>query len=189
MSRTWHAWVDESVSVGGDAPGFYVLAASVADPGGAEAMRSALRELVPKPRRRLHWHSEEAATRREVIERIAELNAIHVVVVRDLPDARRQERARRLCLERLLFELDQLEVARVWLESRGSVADGRDQLMVAALRGSGAVSAALRVGLARPLDEPMLWLPDAVAGVVRHSRRTGDRGSLLRWGSSVAILD
>jgi len=189
MSRAWHAWVDESVSIGVDRSGFYVLAASVGDPSAAEAMRSAMRELVPKPRRRLHWHSEAAGTRRAAVDRIAALDLVHVVVVREVVEARRQERARRHCLERLLFELDQLEVARVWLESRGPTPDRRDVVMVDALRRSAAVSAKLRVGFARPSEEPMLWIPDAIAGAVRHGRRTGDHGVLSAWGTGVVILD
>jgi hypothetical protein len=189
MSRDRHAWVDESVSVEADAPGFYVLAAALGDPGAAEAMRATLRLLVPGPRRRLHWHSEDDATRREVIERIADLDVTHLVVVRQVADTGRQERARRKCLERLLFELDQREVARAWLESRGTAADRRDLAMVEASRGSTAVSAELRVGFARPLGEPMLWIPDVVAGVVRHARRTGDHRVLLEWGASFAVID
>ncbi|MBM7517857.1 hypothetical protein [Nocardioides nitrophenolicus] len=84
MSRAWHAWVDESMSIGVDRSGFYVLAASVGDPSAAEAMRSAMRELMPKPRRRLHWHSEAADTRRAAVDRIAALDLVHVVVVREL---------------------------------------------------------------------------------------------------------
>jgi hypothetical protein len=148
-----------------------------------------MRELVPKPRRRLHWHSEEVTTRSATVDRIAALDLIHVAVVREIADARRQERARRQCLERLLFELDQLGVARVWLESRGSTPDRRDRDLVEALRGSSAVAAELRVGFARPLDEPMLWVPDAVAGAVRLSRRTSEGSPLHRWGASVVILD
>lgn len=32
------------------------------------------------------------------------------------------------------------------------------------------ITPALRVGSARPLEEPMLWLPDAIAGAVGADR-------------------
>ncbi len=38
--------------------------------------------------------------------------------------------------------------------------------MVASMRSSGMLTASLHVMFARPLDEPMLWIPDAVAGAI-----------------------
>lgn len=188
MSREWLAWVDESVHFGAAGAGFYVLAAAVGHPDSVEPTRSALRCLVPRPRRRLHWHGEDDDTRRRLVGLIATLDLIHVVVVHELGDARKQERARRQCLGRLLFELDQLEAGRILIESRGAALDRRDRTMAAAWRSTSALSVDLRVEFARPLDEPMLWLPDAVAGVVREARRTGEDTMLERLGPGVAII-
>lgn len=188
MSREWRAWVDESIHVGAAGDGFYVLAAAVGHPASVEPARTALRRLVRRPRRRLHWHGEDDATRRRLVALIAGLDLVHLVVVHEVADARKQERSRRKCLGRLLFELDQLQVGRILLEARGDALDRRDRTMIAALRGSLAVSGDLRVGFARPLEEPMLWLPDAVAAVVREARRTGDRTLLDQLGPGVAVL-
>lgn len=189
MSREWLAWVDESVHFGPAGAGFYVLAAAVGHPVAVEPTRAALRGLVPRPRRRLHWHGEDDATRRRMVALVARLDLVHVAVVQEVPDPRKQERGRRKCLGRLLFELDQLEVGRVVMESRNDALDRRDLRMVRALRGSLAVSMDLRVEFASPLEEPMLWLPDAVAGVVREARWAGDRAMLDRLGPGVVVLD
>jgi len=45
--------------------------------------------------------------------------------------------------------------------------------MVAALRGSRTVPSNIRIDFERPVAEPMLWIPDAVAGAVGN----GDRSS------------
>lgn len=83
---------------------------------------------------------------------------------------RRQERARAFCAERLLYELDRLGVVQVWFEARHPALNQRDLRLVKALRGKQSISASIRVEFARPKDEPMLWIPDAVAGAVNGAR-------------------
>jgi hypothetical protein len=46
----------------------------------------------------------------------------------------------------------------------------RDLRLVKALRGKRSISSSIRVEFARPKDEPMLWIPDAVAGAVNGAR-------------------
>lgn len=78
----------------------------------------------------------------------------------------KQERARRCCLERLLYELDQLGVSEVRMESRTAAQDRRDVRLVDSARRKRLISHELQVTFARPTGEPMLWLPDAVAGAM-----------------------
>lgn len=167
-----HAWIDESVQVHGPERGFYVLAASIADPARSDTVRTALRTLVAGPTKRLHWNAETASTRMRIAATIADLRLDHLAVTAPA-EATRQERARRKCLERLLYELDTLGVTRAWLESRQHVLDRRDREMVEAVRGTRLISRSLTVDFARPLDEPMLWIPDAVAGMTTADERTG----------------
>jgi hypothetical protein len=79
-------------------------------------------------------------------------------------DKTKQERARRCCLERLLHELGLLAVSQVWLESRSAKPDRRDLKRVDSGRRRRLIPSELQVDFARPKVEPMLWLPDAVAG-------------------------
>ena len=72
---------------------------------------------------------------------------MHVVVVRDGQPGEKPERRRRHYMERLLYELDSLDIDSVTFESRGPKDDKR--------------------------DEPTLWIADAVCGTVVQFR-TGD---------------
>lgn len=110
----------------------------------------------------------------------------HLVVVRDGRPGERPERRRRHCLERLLYELDQLDVGTVTFESRGPRDDKRDRDMLDALRAQHAVSAGLRIEHAVGPHEAMLWVADAVCGAVVRFR-TGDRGYLETIQASVEV--
>ena len=170
MGQESHAWIDESVHTQGPSPGFYLLAAAIEDSSAAEPTRGLLRRLTTSPTGRLHWNSETSATRQLVTRTIGTLDVNHLVVVTEAEN-RRQERARRKCLQRLLFELDQRDVTRAWIESRQAAQDRRDQEMVEAMRGTGALHNTLRAHFAKPLDDPMLWIPDAVAGMTLAALR------------------
>ena len=171
-----HAWVDESVHLDAPDGGIYVLAAAIGHPGvELDGMRETLRALVPSRQTRLHWHTESDASRRRIIDAIASMNLVQLVVVRVHVDPRRQERSRRKCMERLLFELSDRHVREAWLEGRDAALNRRDATLVEALRGSRSISSDLRVDFARPLDEPMLWVPDSVAGAVALAHKAGRR--------------
>lgn len=173
---TLHAWVDESMHTadGALADGFYLLAATVADPAGCEPIRDELRGLVLGKRMRLHWRDQTRRRRHVIADALAALDVTHTVVVGVPLDSHRQERARRYCLERLLHELHVVGVGQVWAETRTQSLNARDRTMVAALRSRGTIPASLSVEFAQPEQEPMLWLPDAVAGAIGMHRRGGD---------------
>ncbi|WP_405069842.1 hypothetical protein OG558_09275 [Kribbella sp. NBC_01510] len=63
-------------------------------------------------------------------------------------------------------ELDQFGLSEAWLESRAAAQDRRDLRLVDSARRKRLISSDLQVGFARPSAEPMLWLPDAVAGAM-----------------------
>ncbi|RPF20537.1 hypothetical protein [Myceligenerans xiligouense] len=162
-----HAWVDESMRMSQPGrPGAYFLAAAVAEPSVCEPVRESLRELVLRGADRLHWRHESAPRQAKIASVIAEHDLVHLVVVGSPLDSRKQERARRHCMERLLFELEDLEVSRVWLERRTKPLNTRDMLLIDTARIKGIISPRLTVDFADPCVEPMLWTPDAVAGIV-----------------------
>lgn len=161
------AWVDESIVTGrAGIPGTYTMAAVVTDEAACADLRHAVRRLSVRPGVRLHWVTE-SVKRRDVIATAISTFDVAAVVAVGAPMANgKQERARRCCLERLLYELDQLGVEEVWLESRRDVQDRRDVRLVDAARLKRLITRRLVVRFARPADEPLLWLPDAVAGAV-----------------------
>ncbi|PRI11010.1 hypothetical protein [Leucobacter massiliensis] len=168
--------MDESIHTAGGplAEGIYLLAATVADPAACEPIRDTLRGLLLGKSTRLHWYDQTPRRRRLIAGVLADLDVTHTIIVGAPIDPHRQERARRLCLERLLHELHSLGVERVWAETRTQSLNDRDRTMVAALRSRGAIPAHLAVEFAQPDQEPMLWLPDAVAGAVGMHHRGRD---------------
>lgn len=169
----FHAWVDESIQQT-DETGYYVLAAAVIDLSAVDDIRDELRRLLPGQSRRLHWRDEGRKRRRVLAGVIASIDAAHTVVIGAPVDHRRQERARRLCLERLAFELRARGVTRVWMESRTPALNTRDRMMIDVLRIRRVIDQHLLVDMALPEQEPLLWLPDIVAGAVGLDRRGGD---------------
>lgn len=163
-----HAWVDESVHV---TAGFYMVAAAVADVTQIESHRDAMRAIAPSPRRRIHWREEEDKDRLRIAEALGQLDLAHTIVVASPIDPRKQERARRKCFERLLPELAAIGVTRACLETRTAALNGRDRTLVAAMRGSGTLTESLRVEFGDPEAEPLLWIPDVIAGALGAARR------------------
>ena len=178
------AWVDESVLVGsaGDS-GTYTMAAVLADPTHCGELRSELQALMIKPGVRLHWVSESPKRRDLIAEAVGRMDIAAILTVGTPMDRSRQERARRCCLERLLYELDQAGVSEVRLESRAAAQDKRDVHLVNTARRKRLISHDLQVTFARPSLEPMLWLPDAVAGAMSAAMLGEDR-----WLTAIAEM-
>jgi hypothetical protein len=161
------AWIDESIIVGGNQhPGAYTLASVVADPAAVDALRDVMRALRERKVVRLHWATESAKRRDLIAHAIAGLDIAAIVALGSPVHRHKQERARRCCLECLLYGLEDFGVTQAWLESRRSAQDRRDRSLVDSARDKGLISHDLSVDFALPLQEPMLWLPDAVAGAV-----------------------
>lgn len=169
---TLHAWVDERMDVDLDQDkGTYILASVVCDPTGCDPVRDTLRSLLQGRQRRLHWRDETGPRRMKIAAAIGAVDMAAVVVIGVPMANRRQERARRICMETLLPTLEQeYGVTRVFLEARTQSLIRKDREQVANLVGKKLITPALRVASARPLDEPMLWVPDAVAGAVGADR-------------------
>ena len=164
-----HAWVDESVLVGA---GLYILAAVVATPAACDDIRQMLRDLRFKNKPRLHWYEEDDARRHKIAVAIAACDATSLVVIASPMARNGQERARRKCIERLLWQLYEMhQVGHVKFESRTQSQDRSDRHMVAAMRGSRTISSSIRIDFERPVAEPMLWIRDAVAGAVGIAQR------------------
>ena len=171
-----HAWVDESIRPKGIDERMYLLGAVVADPSCCDGARDELRRVLPKGARKLHWTDMENREKRKVTELVTEFDMAHMVVVGTSLDHRKQEHARAKCMERLLWELSQLEVTQVFLEQRTQSLNDRDMKLVRHLRGKKSILSALRVDIALPSTEPMLWIPDQVLGAIGDAE--ADEG---RW--------
>lgn len=159
-----------------DGSRMYLLGAAVADPSRCDAARQELQKLLPRGAKKLHWTDMEHKQKTRVTELVAHFDMAHLVVVGTPLDHRKQEHARAKCMERLLWELDQLGVAHVFLEQRTESLNKRDLKLVLNLRGKRSISSEIRVDVAPPSSEPMLWIPDQVLGAVGEAE-----ASKTRW--------
>lgn len=188
---TLHAWVDESMhpAVPDVSEPMYILAAAVADPAGCEPIREQLCALMPKGRSRLHWNAEDAPLKRKIASVIGQADFCGLVVVGLRANLKNQERARRKCMEELLFKLEALGVSQVWLETRTETLNRRDLRLVDQLRGRKIITAGIRVDVAYPSEEPMLWIPDAVAGATGMARKGGDDEFRIAMGDTIEEVE
>jgi hypothetical protein len=166
------AYVDESLRI---PEGLYVMAAAVVDVEQAETHRDALRALLLRRQPRIHWRDEQAARRERLAAAVGELELRRLVVVGTRLRPARQVRARRKCLERLLWRLADQRVNRVICEGRGPAGNRQDRQMIDALRTQGVIPKQLRVGWGDPYAEPLLWIGDIVAGAVTLAEAGNER--------------
>jgi hypothetical protein len=150
------------------APGTYLLVASVVEEGDRQAVSDALRAARLPGQRKVHWHDEQATRRLDLLERIGLLPVRHVVV-RTVDRHAGSERRRRICLTALLLRLAAMDVADVCFEARQRTQDKRDRQLLDALRRGRLVSSSLRMRHVPGPVEPVLWVPDIVAGAVGAS--------------------
>lgn len=174
VTSQWSAYIDESMRQRRDGSGLYVLAAAVIANEDLAKVREIVQSLGRRTRR-FHWREEEPADRRKAAAVVGDLDVAHLVVVGVGLDNTRQERGRRQCLSRLLWELDGMGVSQVWLDARRPAQNAKDIEFVNVLRARREVSKTLRVNFARGVEEPLVWLPDIVAGAVGAARGDGDQ--------------
>jgi hypothetical protein len=170
---TWIAYGDESMRHRPHSTGLYVLAAVVFDAADMEGLRAEARQLGQRGRF-FHWRDESTARRRKAVAAVASLDALHFVVVGTGLDGRRQERGRRQCLTRMLWELGDCGVDEVRLDARRPEQNDRDIALVDALRARGQIRDGVRLNFVRSATEPLVWLSDIVAGAVSAARGDGD---------------
>ena len=183
------SYADESMrTVPGAATAVYILAAAIVAEDRCAGVRDQLRPLVRRGQGQLHWRDEHQARREVIAKTLATVGVDSVVVIGNMIDTRKQERARRLLLGHLLGELDRRQVAALMSESRHAERDRHDLRAVGGFRNQRRVSRRLVVGHARPVQEPLLWVPDAVAGAVGDGR-CGQPRCLRMLTGLVEVLD
>lgn len=162
-----HAWVDESLIQRPELRR-YLLAGVLADVTRTDELRTRARALRTGNEPKVHWRNEDHRRRMALAAAVAELGVAAIVVVGTSMD--RPERARRKCMEVLLPQLQQAGAQRVWREARTPTQDKLDREHVAAMVGRGFIPSTFRVESQQPHQEPMLWLPDIVAGAANAAQ-------------------
>jgi len=165
------AYVDESEPSSG---GTYLLGCALVRSGDTDAVRSVLRAARRSGERKVHWHDRLPGERPALAELVAELPVEHLLVVRDECHDEPSERRRRKCLEYLLWLLDAAgDVESVTLEARQARQNARDMQLLKVLRSSRIVGPSVRLHHLAGPAEPLLWIPDVVAGAF-GAARSGD---------------
>ncbi|WP_285758623.1 hypothetical protein [Nocardiopsis ansamitocini] len=165
------AYGDESF-LESDSHGFYVLATAVFEPhaiGEARAVMSTL--WKGSPTSKLHWNDLTPRQRENVAKTVADLAGFHIVAVGSPVPRRRQERARAVCLNHLVDELHGYGVDTLYLEARDKALNQRDVQTVTGARFNLPRGTRFRVEHHRGGSDPLLWVPDVVAGAVRAHRQ------------------
>ena len=175
---SWTAFVDESEPDPRNDPGVYLLAAVLAEHSQLEQVGEVLRSLLLPGQRKLHWHGESEPRRKLLASTLAELDVLHMVVVRTGgPAGERSERRRRLCLRRLLHELEVAGATRVVLEARQRKQNQADRSLLDALRAQKKLAATLHMEHVPGPENPVLAAADIVCGAVTADRQ-GEHGYL-----------
>jgi hypothetical protein len=149
----------------------YYLLASI-DRSHDEGDVALLEAAKPAGAKKLHWRD---------LGLDAQARSLHVIAGMDLQlfcvsarpmNMRKQERARRKCLELLLPLLEAAGVGMLVLESRNEAQNKRDRELVMSARRKHLIT---RIDLSHEPGEgqPMLWVPDQVVGALGAVEASG----------------
>jgi hypothetical protein len=150
----------------------YVIAAVVV-PRRHDDVRAAVRACLLRRQPRFHWRDESEAQRERMLAAFVDLSLRGHIYVCEPLAPRGDVRARALCLNMLLWDLWQGRVHDLVLESRQEHGDYRDRQTIAHAQRASLASPTLHYGFQRPHEEPLLWLPDAIAGAATASLAEG----------------
>lgn len=170
------AFVDESFRRSADGHGLFLLAAVTVPDDGQAAAERRLRGTVAPGQRRWHFRDESATARRRFIAVLAEREMAGVQAMTFCvwtPSQRKTEQARVRALWSLLAELPHLGVNRLVIESRQEHNDRKDRREILGAQRVGVAAPDLVYRHGQPKLEPLLWLPDAIAGAIGMSIADG----------------
>lgn len=154
------AYADESMRTL-DGESVYLLGATVFR--GDDCQLDALVGLKTNGAKKLHWRELGRVVQAKVMRAVSSLTAITTVVIGVPMNPRKQERARRKCLESLIYFLVDDGIQELVLEARGPALDKRDIQLVDTLKSRG-YARNLTVRHRNGADDPRLWVPDQVLG-------------------------
>ncbi|UZF48414.1 hypothetical protein [Rhodococcus rhodochrous] len=147
------AFIDENTVRG------IMVVAAVADPSALDEARRTLTALRLKGQERIHFKSERDTRRRAICSALVTLD-IHVRVYHAAELAPKIGRPR--CLEALVGDLAELPLSRLVLEQDDSTVKSDRRILFEAT-GKHGLRDRLTYHHLRAKQEPMLWIPDAVA--------------------------
>ena len=149
-----HAFVDESYRSD------YILCAALIESRQVGAARRAMTSQLRGGQARIHMAKENDGRRKSLLASIAQTAAgAHLVAVRVRGQSMRSSRD--VAFAELTSQLVALGTERLVIESCDQ--DRRDTQVVGDTLARLGVSGTLEIQHLRPHDEPLLWIPDAIA--------------------------
>jgi hypothetical protein len=148
---TSHAFIDESAR-----RDTYLMCMTAETARDLPASRQALRRLLLPGQSRLHFATESDRRRRLILSRLGDLTTASVVFV---AAHRNQPAARAAILTRAFVDKHCRDVTRVTIESR----QGQDHTDRATIFRALGPKSRIVYRHATAAEEPMLWVPDAIA--------------------------
>lgn len=139
------------------------MCAAIVNIDDVETVREALYPLRLPGQVKLHWTDERDSRRRKIVDTLTSIDSMQAIITHRSAPSRKTERFRRKCLEQMYYELSDMQIQDVTLESRQEAQNKKDREHIVALQGQGQC-AALRIKHVRGGDDPLLWIPDAVLG-------------------------
>ena len=125
-----------------------------------DRVRRTVRAMCQPGQRRVHFAKEGPVRRRAILSALAELG-VEARIYRS-PSA--VKRSRELCLDALVGDIAAAGAERLVIESRATMDHLDDRVVKAALRRIG--TGELTFGHSSAYEEPLLWVPDAIAWAV-----------------------
>ncbi len=162
----------------------YVLAAVIFSD--SRAAHQDIQTLTAHRIRPFHWHTEGPTTRNAAVNLI-EKHAIATKILARRAGRNAQTATRATLLTELAAELANEGVGHVVIESRGPREDGRDRSTILnCLRELPAPTFSYDW---RTKAEPLLWYPDAMAGVVREHLTDGQSAGFSLLQNTLTVTD
>ena len=111
------------------------MCAAIIDTQDLEKIREELRPLRLPGQVKLHWTDERKSRRRKIVDTLSEIDSMQAIITHRSEVSKKTERHRRKCLEQMYFELSEMHVHNVTLESRQEAQNRRDVAHIVALQG------------------------------------------------------
>lgn len=162
------AYIDESSAMRSKNRQDYMVCAAIIDSVNSDAIRTELLPLRLPGQIKLHWTDERESRRRTIVKTLSTIDSMQAVITHRSEISKKTERYRRKCLENMYFELSNMGVQQVVLESRQVAQNKKDIEHIVALQGRGEASK-IRIVHIRGGDEPLLWIPDIFLGAINSS--------------------
>jgi hypothetical protein len=138
-----------------------------------EEIRERLRRALPGRLKRFHWRDDRDLVRERALAIMRTADLAGLTVYRSRVGTRASERVRQHGLWNLVAWLRDRNVDDVLFEARERGQTAKDEATLHQISRSSVSSNDFRYAFIRPFDEPLVWLPDYLAGAYGESLRTG----------------